>query len=103
MATRHEFKSQLIGQWLHVLRRLSRRRESVAPSNYLAFSIGPEVIAVGVRELDVQNDEDALKKASPLFHDGLKRIEVWCGSRKVGNLPPRADEISDGEPLRDSA
>jgi hypothetical protein len=91
MATRHGFKSQLIGLWLYVLRRLSRRRESVAPSVYLAFSIGPEVLAIGVRELDVQNDEDALKKASPLFHDGLKRVEVWCGSRKVGDIPPKVD------------
>jgi hypothetical protein len=91
MATRHGLKSQLIGLWLYVLRRLSRRRESVAPSVYLAFSIGPEVLAIGVRELDVQNDEDALKKASPLFHDGLKRIEVWCGSRKVGDIPPKVD------------
>jgi hypothetical protein len=86
MATRHGFKRQLIGG-LYALRRLSRRRESVAPSVYLAFSIGPEVLAIGVRELDVQNDEDALKKASPLFHDGLKRVEVWCGSRKVGDIP----------------
>jgi hypothetical protein len=91
MATRRGFKSQLIGLWLYVLRRLSRRRESVAPSVYLAFSIGPEVLAIGVRELDVQNDEDALKKASALFHDGLKRVEVWCGSRKVGDIPPKVD------------
>jgi hypothetical protein len=91
MATRHEFKSQLIGLWLYVLRRLSRRRESVTPSVYLAFSIGPEVLAIGVCELDVQNDEDALKKASPLFHDGLRRVEVWCGSRKVGDIPPKVD------------
>jgi hypothetical protein len=49
------------------------------------------VLAIGVRELDVQNDEDALKKATPLFHDGLKRIEVWCGSRKAGDIPPKVD------------
>jgi hypothetical protein len=41
--------------------------------------------------------------AAPFFNEGLKRIEVWCGSRKVGNLPPRSDEISDGMPIRDSA
>jgi hypothetical protein len=79
----------LIGLWLSVLRKLSRRRESVGPSVYLAFSIGPEALAIGVCELDVQNDEDALKKAAPLFHDGLKRIEVWCGSRKVGDILPK--------------
>jgi hypothetical protein len=91
MAARHGLEGQLIGLWLYVLRRLSRGRESVAPSVYLAFSIGPEVLAIGVHELDVQNDEDALKKASPLFHDGLKRVEVWCGSRKVGDIPPKVD------------
>jgi hypothetical protein len=58
---------------------------------------------VTVRELNAQNDEDALKEATPLFHQELKRIEVWCGPRKVGNIPPRSSEISDGEPVRDSA
>ena len=79
----------MIGLWLYVFRKLSHQRESVARSVYLAFLIGPELLAIGVRELDVQNDEDALKKATPLFHDGLKRIEVWCGSRKVGDLLPK--------------
>jgi hypothetical protein len=91
MAARHGLKSQLIGLWLYVLRKISRRRESGGQSVYLAFSIGPEVVAIGVHELDVQNDEDALKKALPLFHDGLKRVEVWCGSRKVGDIPPKVD------------
>jgi hypothetical protein len=93
----------LIGLWLYVLRKLSLPRESATPSIYLAFSIGPEVLAVGVRELDVQNDEDALKKAAPFFHDGLKRIEVWCGSRKVADIPPEMDNISNDDAMRDSA
>jgi hypothetical protein len=42
-------------------------------------------------------------KAGPLFQDGLERIEVWCGSRKVGDIPPKADEKSNGESIRDSA
>jgi hypothetical protein len=67
------------------------RRESAVPLVYLAFSIGPEFLAIGVRELDVLDDEDALKKASPIFNDGLKRVEVWCGSRKVGDIPPKVD------------
>jgi hypothetical protein len=103
MPTLQRFKSQLIGLWLYVLRNLWRRRESIAPSVYLAFSIGPEVLAIGVRELDVHNDEDALTKATPFFHDGLKRIEVWCGSRKVGDIPPKVDDISDDDAMRDSA
>jgi hypothetical protein len=91
MAPRHGFKSQLIGLWRYLLHRLLPRRKSVVPLVYLAFSIGPELLAIGVRELDVQNDEDALKKASPIFHDGLKRVEVWCGSRKVGEIPSKVD------------
>jgi hypothetical protein len=103
MAARQRFQSQLIGLWLYVLNKLSRRRRSVAPAVYLAFSIGPEALAVRVDELDVQSDQDALVKAGPLFQDGLERIEVWCGSRKVGDIPPKADEKSKGESIRDSA
>jgi hypothetical protein len=101
-AGRRRFESRLNGLWLSVLRRLSHRRENAAPSVYLAYSIA-EMLAIGVHELDVQNDEGALKKATPLFRDGLERIEVWCGSRKVGEIPPRSDEISGEEAVRDSA
>jgi hypothetical protein len=93
----------LIDLGLYVIRKLWRRRESAASSTYLAFSIGPELLAIGVCELEVQDDGDALAKAAPLFHDGLTRIEVWCGSRKVGNIPPKADEEPDHESIRDSA
>jgi hypothetical protein len=103
MVARQKFKSQLIELLRYVLRKLSRRHESVVPSVYVAFSIGPEEHAIGVYELGIQNDEDALRKATLLFHDGLKRIEVWCGSRKVGDVPAKADKQSDGEPVRDSA
>jgi hypothetical protein len=103
MATRQMLINQLMALRLYVHRKFSLRRESDTTSAYLAYGIGPEVLAVTVQELDAQSDEDALNQATPLFHDGLKRIEVWCGSRKVGNLPPRADEISDEEPVRDSA
>jgi hypothetical protein len=90
MAARQRFQSQLIGLWLYVLRRFSRRRKSAVRSVYLAFSIGAEALAVRVYELNVQSDEDALEKATPLLHDDLERIEVWCGSRKVGDIPPKA-------------
>jgi hypothetical protein len=103
MATRLRFEGRLIGLGRHVLRKLSRRRESAPPSVYIAFSIGPEELAISVRELDAESDEDALKKATPLFHDGLKHIEVWCGSRKVADIPPSSDHISDSETIRDSA
>jgi hypothetical protein len=100
MATRQRFE-RLIELALYLLRK--RERESNAPSLYLAYSIGPEMLATGVYELDAQDDEDALRKATPLFHDELTRIEVWCGSRKVGAIPPMSDEKTDGDPIRDSA
>jgi hypothetical protein len=95
--------NQLIGLRLYIQGKFSLRRESDAASVYLAYGIGPEVLAVTVHELNARNDEDALKEATPLFHKELERIEVWCGSRKVGSIPPRSNEISDGEPVRYSA
>jgi hypothetical protein len=71
------------------------RRENAKPLVYLAYSIGPEALAVGVDELYAKNDKNALEEATPLFHDRLKRIEIWCGSRKVGDIPPRQDDVSD--------
>jgi hypothetical protein len=103
MATGQMIINQLIGLRLYIQGKFSLRRESDAASVYLAYGIGPEVLAVTVHELNAQNDEGALKEATPLFHEELERIEVWCGSRKVGNIPPRSNEISDGEPVRDSA
>jgi hypothetical protein len=62
---------------------------------YSAFAIGAEELAISVYEFDACDDVEAMEKATPLFHDGLKRIEVWCGSRKVGNVPRKSNEISD--------
>jgi hypothetical protein len=101
--TRQLIGIQLIGQWRRLVGRFSLRRAAAAPSVYLAFSIGPELLATAVHELDAQSDEDALEKATPLFHDGLKRIEVWCASRQVGNIPPKVNDIADGGAVRDSA
>jgi hypothetical protein len=103
MATGQMIINQLIGLRLYIQGKFSLRRESDAASVYLAYGIGPEVLAVTVHELNARNDEDALKEATPLFHEELERIEVWCGSRKVGSIPPRSNEISDGERVRDSA
>jgi hypothetical protein len=82
MATRQMLINQLLGLRLYVHRKFSLRRESDPASVYLAYGIGPEVLAVTVYELNAQNDEDALHEATPLFHEALKRIEVWYGSRK---------------------
>jgi hypothetical protein len=66
-------------------------REEARSSSYQAFSIGPEEFAIGARELDAQNDEEALEKATPLLHNGLKWVEVWFGSRKVGKISAKPD------------
>jgi hypothetical protein len=102
MAAHQMFASRLIELWLYAVRRLSRRRET-PPSVYLAYSISPEVLAVAVQELNARDDEVALQEATPLFNDELKRVEVWCGSRKVGDIPPKSAQIPDGEPVRHSA
>jgi hypothetical protein len=99
LTTRERSRSLVIGLGLHVF----GSRESAAPLRYLAYLVGPQVLAIGVHELKSQNDEAALSEAIPLFHDGLKRVEVWCGSRKVGDIPPKSDEKSNGEPIRNSA
>jgi hypothetical protein len=69
---------------------------------YYAFAIGPEELAIAAHALDVQNDVEALEKATPLFHDKLKRIEVWCGTRKVGDIPPKQNDVLDNGSILDS-
>jgi hypothetical protein len=72
-------------------------------ADYRAFAIGPEELAIRVHELDVQNDAEALEKAAPLCHDGLKRLEVWCGSRKVGEISPKQTDVRDSGSICDPA
>jgi hypothetical protein len=64
-------------------------------TQYCAYAIGPEELAISVYEFDARDDVEALNKATPLFHDQLKRIEVWCGSRKVGHIPAMSNDTSD--------
>jgi hypothetical protein len=73
------FEGRLIGLWLYIIRSFFRRPENAVRKAYFAYSIGPEMLAIVIRELEARNDEAALSEATPLFHGGLKRIEVWCG------------------------
>ena len=102
MLTRWGYQG-LIKIALYVLGKFARPREAAARAVYFAYSIGPEFLAIAIQELDADEDVAALERAVPLFHEDLKRIEVWCGSRKVGDIPPRSEQIPDGEPIRDSA
>jgi hypothetical protein len=82
---------------------LNSRRGGFWLPEYRAFAIGPEELAISFCEIYVRDDVEALEKATPLFRDGLKRIEVWCGSRKVGDIPPRQNDVAVSAPIRDSA
>jgi hypothetical protein len=103
MLVLQRFEGRLIGLWLYIIRSFFRRPENAVPKTYFAYSIGPEMLAIVVRELEAQNDEAALSEATPLFHDGLKRIEIWCGSRKVADIPSRQEDVANGGVVRDSA
>ena len=64
-------------------------------AQYSAFAIGSEELAISVYEFDARDDLEALDKATPLLHHQLKRIEVWCGSRKVGHIPAKSNDTLD--------
>jgi hypothetical protein len=70
---------------------------------YCAFGIGPEELATSVHEFDARDDAEALEKALPHFHDGLKRVEIWCGSRKVGDVTPQKKVVPASESIRGTA
>jgi hypothetical protein len=52
---------------------------------YRAFVIGPDQLAIAVHAIAADYDDMALEKAMQLR--GQHRIELWCGSRKVGDVP----------------
>jgi hypothetical protein len=55
MGTRQMLINQLMGLRLYVHRKFSLHREG--DTVYLAYGIGPEVLAVSVHELNAQNDD----------------------------------------------
>ena len=56
------------------------------PDSYRAFVIGPDELAIAEHVIAADSDDTALGKAMLL--QGQHRIELWCGSRKVGDVPP---------------
>jgi hypothetical protein len=52
---------------------------------YQAFVIGPNQLAIAVHVIAANYDDMALEKAMQLQRQ--HRIELWCGSRKVGDVP----------------
>jgi hypothetical protein len=59
-------------------------------SAYRAFVIGSDGLAIAVHDVEALNDDDALEKARQLQR-GAEPLEVWCGSRKVGNIHTNAN------------
>jgi hypothetical protein len=52
---------------------------------YRAFVIGPDGLAVAVHFIAAEYDGLALERATQL--QSKLRIELWCGARKVADIP----------------
>jgi hypothetical protein len=67
-----------------------RKRE---PDPYQAFVIGPNGLATAMHVIVADYDSEALGKA--MQFQGELRVELWCGSRKVADVPaaPQAVEM----------
>jgi hypothetical protein len=61
------------------------RLRKLDPDPYRAFVIGPDGLAIAVHSIAADADQKALEKAEQLR--GARRIELWCGSRKIGDIP----------------
>ena len=61
------------------------RRQVDSHESIRAFVIGLDQLAVAVHVIAADYDDIALEKAMQL--QGQHRIELWCGSRKVGDVP----------------
>jgi hypothetical protein len=53
-----------------------------------AFVIGPDEFAIVEHLISADYDDQAVEKAMQL--QGELRIELWCGPRKVADVPPAA-------------
>ena len=61
------------------------RPRKLEPDRYGAFVIGPDGLAIVVHSIIAGHDDEALEKAMQL--QGELRIELWCGTRKVADVP----------------
>jgi hypothetical protein len=68
----------------------SRKRE---PDPYRAFVIGPDQFAIAVHCIAADYDGMAIERARQL--QGDVRIELWCGSRKVADIPAEPKAFRD--------
>ena len=64
---------------------LSNRPRKCQPDPYRAFVIGPSGLAIAEHAIVAGYDDEAVEKAMQL--QGGLRIELWCGTRKVADVP----------------
>jgi hypothetical protein len=64
---------------------LGDRPNKRQPNPYRAFVIGPDGLAIAMHSIVAGYDDEALEKATRL--QGELRIELWCGTRKVADVP----------------
>ena len=74
--------------WLVRIFGWRNRRRNLEPDPYRAFVIGPEGLAIAVHAIVAGHDDEALEKAMQLQCE--LRIELWCGTRKVADIPSTA-------------
>jgi hypothetical protein len=67
-------------------RRLSISKREV--DWYRAFTIGADGLAISAHVVAADCDSEALGAVMQL--QGELRLELWCGSRKVADVPPVA-------------
>jgi hypothetical protein len=71
--------------WLVRIFGWRNRRRNLDPDPYRAFVIGLDGLAVAVHSIIAGHDDEALEKAMQL--QGELRVELWCGTRKVADVP----------------
>jgi hypothetical protein len=78
----------VVPRWLRRIKRALGASKKREPDAYRAFVIGPDGLAVAAHAIVADYDGQALEKATQL--QGKLRIELWCGSRKVAEIPATA-------------
>jgi hypothetical protein len=89
----------LLGWLLNAARILGQhsRPKKREPDSYRAFIIGPDGLAIAVHTVVASYDAEALERATQL--QGELPIELWCGSRKVADIPAAPQDAGENVAL----
>ena len=85
----------LLAWGVRIIGQLSRPRKP-DPDPYRAFVIGPDRLAIAVHIIVADHDGLAIEKARAL--EGGLRVELWCGSRKVADIPAEPQALERQNP-----